>query len=113
MKKNNNTLDATMNIGSEVRLSETCTKNIKIGSIKLIREVRQIMNGKEYKFSMSIGREKWPATSERSEIDWPAIEAAHRQAFEMVLVGGLSQEEYDNVDEDGLKELDTLLERFL
>lgn len=35
------TLDQTLNIGSSVRLAEGLQKTIKIGTIKLIREVRQ------------------------------------------------------------------------
>lgn len=106
-------LDASMNIGSEIRLSEDCTKNIRIGSIKMIREVRQLMKNVNYKFSPSIGRDKWASADDNEGIDWPAIEESYRKAFNVVLVGGLSDDEYDSVDEDGIKELDTLLDRFL
>lgn len=102
-----------MNIGSEIRLSDNCTKNIKIGSIKLIREVRQFMKNLAYKFSYSIGRDKYVSEDGSKEIDWPKVEIAYKEAFNMVLIGGLTDEEYDNVDEAGIKELDELLERFL
>lgn len=115
MSENNEekALDQTLNIGSEIRLAEGIVKHVKIGTIGLIRRVRQIMKGKEYKFSFSIGRDKLPATDERPEIDFPAVEAAYKEAFNLVLVEGLTDEEYENVDEDGLKELDELLSRFL
>ncbi|MCU6797997.1 hypothetical protein OB236_38320 [Paenibacillus sp. WQ 127069] len=107
------TLDQSMNIGTEVRLSEGCTKSVKIGSIKLIREIRQLMKGNEYKFSYSIGRDKWDAEEDRKEIDWPKVETVHKEAFRLVLVEGLTEEEYENVDEQGIEVLDKLLERFL
>ncbi|MOA38019.1 hypothetical protein D3C78_1596650 [compost metagenome] len=53
------------------------------------------------------------ATDERPEIDFPAVEAAYKEAFNLVLVEGLTEEEYENVDEEGLKVLDDLLTRFL
>ncbi|MDH6373532.1 hypothetical protein M2444_005364 [Paenibacillus sp. PastF-3] len=106
-------IDETLNIGSEVRLAEDIVKNVKIGSIGLIRNVRQVMKITPYKFSTSIGRDKWPATEDRNEVDWPAIEAAYREAFNLVLVDGLSEDEYERVDDKGIKELDTLLDRFL
>lgn len=106
-------LDASMNIGSEIRLSEDCTKSIRIGSIKVIREVRQLMKNVNYKFSPSIGRDKWASVDGGEEIDWPIIEDTYRKAFNIVLIGGLSDDEYDSVDEDGIKELDNLLDRFL
>jgi hypothetical protein len=31
------------------------------------------MSGNQYKFSFSIGREKWEATEERAEVDWPKV----------------------------------------
>jgi hypothetical protein len=113
MSDEDKSLEQSLNIGSEISLFDGCIKHVKIGSIKLIRDVRHLMKNKEYKFSMSIGREKWEAEGERQEIDWPAIEVAHKQAFSMVLIEGLTEEEYDNVDEDGIKELDNLLQRFL
>jgi hypothetical protein len=108
-----NTLDQSMNIGTEIRLSEDCTKHVKIGSIKLIREVRQTMKDTAHRFSYSIGRDLWEAKEDQKEVDWPKVEATYKQAFNMVLVEGLTEEEYDNVDEEGIKELDTLLDRFL
>lgn len=106
-------IDETLNIGSEVRLAEGIVKNVRIGSIGLIRNVRQVMKIAPYKFSTSIGRDKWPATEDHNEVDWPAIEAAYREAFNLVLVDGLSEDEYDQVDDKGIEELDTLLDRFL
>jgi hypothetical protein len=106
-------LDQSLNIGSEIRLFEGCTKHVKIGSIKLIREVRQKMKDLSYKFSYSIGREKWTAEDGSREVDWPKVESAYKEAFNMVLVEGLSDDEYENVDDNGIKELDTLLDRFL
>lgn len=106
-------IDETLNIGSEVRLAEGITKNVKIGTIGLIRQVRKVMNYVGFKFSTSIGREKWEATDLNKEVDWPEIERAYREAFDLVLDGGLTDDEYDRVDEDGIKELDTLLDRFL
>lgn len=106
-------IDETLNIGSEVRLAEGIVKNVKIGSIGLIRKVRQVMKVAPYKFSTSIGRDKWPATEDRAEVDWPAIEAAYREAFNLVLVDGLNEDEYEQVDDEGIKELDTVLDRFL
>ncbi|MDF2651695.1 MAG: hypothetical protein K0Q73_7500 [Paenibacillus sp.] len=109
----NETLNQSLNIGTEIRLSEGCLKNIKIGSIKLIREVRQKMKDYPYKFSYSIGREKWATEDGGKEIDWPKVEAAYKEAFNLVLVDGLTDDEYENTDEEGIKELDTLLDRFL
>jgi hypothetical protein len=106
-------LDQSMNIGTEIRLSEGCTKHVKIGSIKLIREVRQTMKDTGYRFSHSIGRDLWEAKEGQKEVDWPKIEATYKQAFNMVLFEGLTEAEYDNVDEEGIKELDALLDRFL
>ncbi|QNR69962.1 hypothetical protein IAQ67_13660 [Paenibacillus peoriae] len=67
------------------------------------------MSGNQYKFSFLISREKWEATEERAEVDWPKVEAFHKEAFNLVLVEGLTEEEYENVDEKGIKELDGLL----
>ncbi|ODA09245.1 hypothetical protein [Paenibacillus polymyxa] len=106
-------LDKTLNIGTEIPLGEGIIKHVKIGTIALIRQVRQLMSGNEYKFSFSIGREKWDATEDRAEVDWPKVEALYKEAFNLVLVEGLTEEEYENVDEEGIKELDGLLERFL
>lgn len=108
-----NQIDETLNIGSEVRLAEGITKNVKIGTIGVIRQVRKVMKDVGYKFSASIGREKWEATDSSKEVDWPTIEAAYREAFDLVLDGGLSDEEYDRVDQAGIEELDILLDRFL
>jgi hypothetical protein len=113
MNVEDKTLDQSLNIGSEIRLYEGCTKHVKIGSIKLIREVRQKMKDLTYQFSYSIGREKWTAEDGGKEVDWPKVEAAYKEAFNMVLVEGITDEEYDCVDEEGIKELDGLLERFL
>lgn len=111
--KDEQSLDQTLNIGSEITLGEGIVKHVKIGTIGTIRKVRQIMKGKEYKFSFSIGRDKMPATDTRPEIDFQAVEAAYKEAFNLVLVEGLTEEEYENVDENGLEELDELLTRFL
>lgn len=106
-------LDQTLNIGTEIRLADKLLKHVKIGSVGVIRQVRQTMKGNEYLFSYSIGRDAWPADGERKAIDWPAVEAAYKKSFNMVLVEGLTDEELEIVDEEGIKELDTLLERFL
>ncbi|MEC0241979.1 hypothetical protein P4H66_19435 [Paenibacillus dokdonensis] len=106
-------MDQTLNIGTEVTLAAGLTKHIKIGSIGLIRQVRQLMKGKEYNFSFCIGRDKWPATEDRPEVNWPEVETTYKEAFNLVLVEGLSDEEYERVDENGIKELDGLLNRFL
>ncbi|GGF72881.1 hypothetical protein GCM10010912_17600 [Paenibacillus albidus] len=106
-------IDETLNIGSEVKLAEGLSKNIKIGTIGLIRQVRKVMKDAPYKFSNSIGREKWPATDLGAEVDWPAIEASYREAFNLVLDGGLSDTEYELVDLNGIEELENLLTRFL
>lgn len=111
--KEEQALDQTLNVGSEIRLGEGIIKHVKIGTIGLIRQVRQIMKDKGYTFSFSIGRDKIPATDDRPEIDLPAVEEAYKKAFNLVLVEGLTEEEYENVDEDGLKVLDDLLNRFL
>ncbi len=111
--KEEQALDQTLNIGSEIRLGDGIIKHVKIGTIATIRKVRQIMKGKEYRFSFAIGRDKLPATEDRPEIDFPAVEAAYKEAFNLVLVEGLTEKEYENVDEDGLKVLDDLLNRFL
>lgn len=111
--KEEQSLDQTLNIGSEIRIAEGVVKHVKIGTIGTIRKVRQIMKGKEYRFSFAIGRDKIPATDDRPEIDFPAVEAAYKEAFNLVLVEGLTDAEYENVDEDGLKVLDDLLSRFL
>jgi hypothetical protein len=106
-------MDQSLNIGSEIRLFEGCTKQIKIGSIGLIREVRQKMKGNLYNFSYSIGRDKYVSEDGSKEVNWPEVEAAYKETFNMVLVGGLTDAEYDKVDEVGIKELDALLDRFL
>ncbi|MNW38153.1 hypothetical protein D3C74_152120 [compost metagenome] len=111
--KEEQNLDQTFNIGTEVILGEGIIKHVKIGTIGTIRKVRQIMKNKGYTFSFSIGRDKLDATDERPEIDFPAVEAAYKEAFNLVLVEGLTEEEYENVDEEGLKVLDDLLTRFL
>lgn len=110
-KEEKNNLDETMNLGSEIRLSESITKQMKIGTIKTIREIRKMMNGVKYNFHFCIGREKGWFGDE--EFDFPAAEATYRKAFDLVIEGGLSDEEYENVDEKGIKELDGLLTRFL
>ncbi|WP_256700938.1 hypothetical protein [Paenibacillus sp. P46E] len=103
-------IDQTLNIGTEIQLAEGIVKNVKIGSIGLIRKVRQVMKAAPYKFSTSVGRDKWPATEDRAEVDWPLIEAAYREAFNLVLVDGLTDEEYEQAN---VEVLDTLLDRFL
>ncbi|WP_245864403.1 hypothetical protein [Paenibacillus donghaensis] len=112
-------IDETLNIGSEVKLAAATKehsellKNVKIGTIGSISQVRKIMKDAPYKFSESIGREKWTGTESGSELDWPAVEAAYREAFNLVLEGGLTDEEYQRVDEDGIEELEKLITRFL
>ncbi len=108
-------INETLNIGTEVRLAEGIVKNIRIGSIGLIRKVRQLMKGKQYSFSYSIGRDVWTGETdgEAKTIDFPAVEAAYREAFNLVLVDGLTDAEYDQVDEKGIEELEMLLSRFL
>nr|WP_052476324.1 hypothetical protein [Cohnella kolymensis] len=102
------TLDQSLNIGPEVTLAEGLTKHVKIGSVKVIREVRQKMKDIPYRFAFCVGREKRKLGDE--EVDFPAIEASYREAFGMVLVEGLTDEEYENAN---VQELDTLLDRFL
>jgi hypothetical protein len=112
-------IDETLNLGSEIKLAaatkdhKEIMKTIKIGSIGLIRKVRNIMKDSPYKFSTSIGREKWPETDDRKEVDWPVVEATYKEAFNLVLEEGLTDVEYEQVDHQGIKELDTLLDRFL
>ena len=106
-------IDQTLNIGSEIRLFEGCTKQIKIGNIKLLREIRQKMKESNYQFSYCIGRDKYTSPDGSKVVDWPTIEATYKEAFNMVLIGGLTEEEYEQVDEGGIKELDGLLNRFL
>ncbi|MNB84334.1 hypothetical protein D3C75_311910 [compost metagenome] len=112
------TLDQTLNIGSTVRLAEGIEKTIKLGTIKLIREVRQ--QGKHFhgiRFSYVIGRDPIEATQVGEQdipaIDCPAIEKAYKEAFNLIFVEGLSDEEYEQVDMEGIKELDSVLDRFL
>lgn len=108
---NKDNLDQTLNKGSEVRLSDKITKQIRIGTIKTIREMRSLMSGVKYNFHFCIGREKgWFGDP---EFDFPVAEDTYRKAFNLILEGGLSDEEYDSVDEQGIKELDGLLARFL
>ncbi|AIQ70358.1 hypothetical protein [Paenibacillus graminis] len=105
-------IDQTLNIGNEIKLAEGIVKNIKIGSIGLIRKVRQLMKDKQYSFSYSIGRDTWTGevNGEEKTIDFPAVEAAYREAFSLVLVDGLTDEEYE---QSNVEVLDTLLDRFL
>ncbi|MHA6530184.1 hypothetical protein [Paenibacillus sp. BAC0078] len=105
-------MDQTLNIGDEVQLAEGIVKNVKIGSIGLIRKVRQLMKDKQYSFSYSIGRDAWTGevNGEVKTIDFPAVEAAYREAFSLVLVDGLTDEEYEQAN---VEVLDTLLDRFL
>lgn len=37
------------------------------------------MSGNQYKFSFLISREKWEATEERAEVDWPKVEHCIRK----------------------------------
>jgi alanine-alpha-ketoisovalerate/valine-pyruvate aminotransferase len=104
-------MDQSMNIGSEVHLAEGLTKHVRIGTIKLIREVRQATKDIPYKFAFCIGRDKMVV--EGNEVDIPAMERKYQDVFSSILVEGLTDEEYEQVDEDGIKELDKLLERFL
>jgi hypothetical protein len=108
MNVEDKTLDLSLNIGSEVTLFEGCVKHVKIGSVKLIREVRQQMKDIPYKFAFCVGRDKRTIAGE--EIDFPATEATYRKAFNDVLVEGLTDDEYEQAD---VEELDKLLERFL
>ncbi|MGC5773613.1 hypothetical protein [Paenibacillus pabuli] len=112
------TLDQTLNIGSTVRLAEGIKKTIKIGTIKLIREVRkQAKDLKGIRFSYVIGRDPIEATQVGDQdipsIDCPAIEQAYKKAFDMIFVEGLTDEEYEQVDMEGIKALDDVLDRFL
>ncbi|WP_391573870.1 hypothetical protein [Cohnella sp.] len=102
------TMDQSLNIGMEVTLSEGVVKQVKIGSVKLIREVRNRMKDVRYRFSFCVGREKSEIGDD--EIDFPAAEAAYRETFAAVLVGGLTDEEYEDAD---VEVLDKLLDRFL
>jgi len=104
-------LDQTLNKGTEIRLSGTLSKQIKIGTIKTIRELRQLMTGIRYRFQFCIGRSK--GYFEDDQFDFPNAEATYRKAFNLILEGGLSDDEYDSVDEEGIKELGNLLNRFL
>ncbi|MDK8182115.1 hypothetical protein [Paenibacillus sp. UMB4589-SE434] len=108
---NEQTMDQSLNIGSEIRLSEGCIKHVKIGSVKLIRQVRQLMKDVKYKFSHCIGRELTVVGPD--EIDFPAMETTYKELFTLLLVDGLTDEEYDEIDEFGIEELDKVLERFL
>ena len=118
-------LEQTLNIGSEVvlaapsaELPEGIKKNIKIGTIGLLRQVRSRASETQgVRFSYAIGRpvleagevgeEKYP------KIDFPSIEKLYRHLFGLVLVEGLTDEEYDLIDPDGINKLDELIERFL
>ncbi|MGM1023422.1 MAG: hypothetical protein ACQEXV_23550 [Bacillota bacterium] len=106
-------LDKTLNIGTEIRLAEGIKKHVKIGTIALIRQVREEMDGVVHKFSFSIGRKKWEATEDREAVDWPKVEDTYKKAFNLVLVEGITEEEYEQIDQDGIEELDNLLDRFL
>lgn len=106
-------IDQTLNIGTEIRLAEGLVKHIKIGTIGLIRQVRQNMRSISYRFAQSIGREKWESEDASNQIDWPAVEEAYRKMFDLILVEGLTDEEYESVDDEGIKELENLMERFL
>ncbi|WP_339166106.1 hypothetical protein MKX75_16900 [Paenibacillus sp. FSL R5-0341] len=112
------TLDQTLNIGSTVRLAEGIHKTIKVGTIKLIREVRQhAKNLKGIRFSYVIGRDPIEATQVEEQvipaIDCPAIEQAYLKAFDMIFVDGLTDEECEQVDMEGIQALDDVLDRFL
>lgn len=112
------TLDQTLNIGSTVKLAEGIKKTIKVGTIKLIREVRQhAKNLKGLRFSFVIGRDPIEPNKVGDEdipaIDCPAIEKAYLKAFNMIFVEGLTDEEVEQVDMEGIKELDDVLDRFL
>lgn len=106
-------LDETLNIGSEVKLAEGLVKNVKIGTIGVIRQVRKIMADFPYKFSTCIGREPWPGTETTKGVNWPEVEAGYRKAFDLVIDGGLSDVEYEQVDMDGIEELENIITRFL
>ncbi|OMD87829.1 hypothetical protein BSK53_02230 [Paenibacillus odorifer] len=106
-------IDETLNIGSEVRLAEGLVKNVKIGTIGTIRQVRKIMKDIPYQFSVTIGREPWLESDLGKAVDWPKAEAAYRESFDLILEGGLPDEEYDQVDFEGIEELEKLITRFL
>lgn len=108
-----NQIDETLNIGSEVRLAEGLVKNVKIGTIGTIRQVRKIMKDTPYQFSVSIGRDPWLETELGKAVDWPKVEAAYRESFNLILEGGLPDVEYDQVDFEGIEELEKLITRFL
>ncbi|MNC01531.1 hypothetical protein D3C75_488820 [compost metagenome] len=105
-------IDQTLNIGEEVELAKGIVKNVKIGSIGLIRKVRQLMKDKQYSFAYSVARDVWTGevNGEEKTIDFPAVEAAYREAFSLVLEGGLTDEEYEQAN---VEVLDILLNRFL
>ncbi|WP_342570354.1 hypothetical protein MKY85_17525 [Paenibacillus sp. FSL R5-0749] len=112
------TLDQTLNIGSTVRLAEGLQKTIKVGTIKLIREVRQhSKNLGGIRFSYVIGRDPIEATQVGDQdipaIDCPSIEQAYKKAFDLIFVEGLTDEEYEHVDMEGIQALDNVLDRFL
>ncbi|KAA8782510.1 hypothetical protein EC604_01435 [Paenibacillus amylolyticus] len=112
------TLDQTLNIGSTVKLAKGIEKTIQLGTIKLIREVRQhAKHLKGIRFSYAMGRDATEAEQigdqEIPAFDFPAIEEAYKKAFNMIFVEGLTDEEYDKVDEEGIRKLDGVLDRFL
>lgn len=105
-------MDKSLNIGSEVELFEGCVKHVRIGNIRLIRDIRQKMKDVRFRFSYCIGRDKIK-TETGEEVDFPMMETTYREAFNMVLVEGMTDDEYEQVNEHGIKELDNLLDRFL
>lgn len=118
--KNNEekSLDQTLNLGETVRLAEGIQKTIKLGTIKLIRQVRQHSNNLQgIKFSFVIGRDPIEPNKigdhEIQAIDCPKIEKAYKEAFNMIFVEGLTDEEYEQVDMQGIEVLDSVLDRFL
>jgi len=124
-KNEDQSLEQTLNIGSEIvlaapsaELPEGIKKNIKIGTISLLRQVRSKAPGAQgMRFSFAIGRPKAEAQTldgqEYPAIDFPAIEAAYREMFNLILTDGLSDAEYEAVDINGIAELENVLERFL
>ncbi|QDH23454.1 hypothetical protein [Saccharibacillus brassicae] len=118
-------LDQSLNIGSEVVLAAESEefptgiqKRIKIGTIGLLRQVRSKAAGAQgMRFSFAVGRPKMEVQMIQGEeyppVDFPAIEAAYRDMFNLILVDGLSDAEYEAIDMNGLEELDKVLDRFL
>ncbi|MCY9593720.1 hypothetical protein PC41400_21580 [Paenibacillus chitinolyticus] len=104
-------MNESMNIGPEIKLYEGCTKHLKIGTIKLIRQVRSMTKEIRYQFMYCIGR--GVVEKDGVKTDFDAEEARYKEIFQLLVVEGLTDDEYEQIDENGLAELDGLLSRFL